>query len=113
MSPLKRFLLTCPLALATLLAPILLRIQYPILTIIILAILSLLMLAIDWNRRNILLYLAIFISGPIAESIAIYFGAWSYNNPALLGFPLWLPFVWGNAGLYVLRVKALIDSWFE
>lgn len=71
------------------------------------------MLAIEWNKKNLFLYVAIFISGPVAESIAIYFGAWSYDNPALLGFPLWLPFVWGNAGLYVLRVKDLIDSCVE
>ncbi|MDP2668727.1 MAG: hypothetical protein Q8P07_02735 [bacterium] len=79
-------------------------------TLAVLALLSLLMLAVEWNKQNIYLYLAIFISGPIAESIAIYFGAWTYNDAVFLGIPLWLPFVWGNASLYIVRVKALIGS---
>ncbi|OGF82036.1 hypothetical protein A2924_00330 [Candidatus Giovannonibacteria bacterium RIFCSPLOWO2_01_FULL_44_16] len=102
--------MTCSLALATLLVPAFLRIQYPALTILALAVIGVLMLAIKWNKRNALLYLAIFVSGPIAESISIYFGAWSYNDSTYFGIPFWLPFVWGNASLYIVRVKALIDS---
>jgi len=35
---------------------------------------------------------------------AIYFGAWSYANPTMLGIPLWLPLAWGIAAVFVKRV---------
>ena len=67
------------------------------------------MLLVDWNKQNLIIYLFVFVSGPIAEAIAIYFGAWSYSYPFIAGIPLWLPFVWGNSSLYIIRMKALID----
>ena len=104
----KKFLLTCPLALATLLIPSLLENYFMI--VISLFTISLIMLAIDWSIKYLILFIAIMISGPIAESVAIYFGLWNYSSPFFLGIPIWLPFVWGNAGLYIIRLKALIDK---
>ncbi len=107
--PLKQFFLICPLALATLCVTSFYSNQ-PAIAVGLLATLALLMLAVEWNMRNILLYIAVLVSGPGAEAIAIYFGAWNYTNPTWGGIPIWLPFVWGNAALYIVRVKALIDS---
>ena len=105
---LKIFLLTFPLALGTLLIPSLLG-DRPLVVVTLLFIISVLMLAIDWNKRTLLLYFLVFASGPLAESVAIYFGAWDYTRPVFLGIPLWLPFVWGNSSLYIIRLKAVID----
>ncbi len=107
-SEMRKFLFTCPLALATLLIPSL--IENSLAIVILLLIISLCMLAIDWSVKYLILFIAIMISGPIAESIAIYFGLWNYSSPFFLGTPIWLPFVWGNAGLYIIRLKALIDK---
>lgn len=71
------------------------------------------MLGVEWSAKNAVYYLLVFISGPLAESVAIHFGAWSYAQPVFIGIPLWLPFAWGNAGLYVLRLKSFIDSVFS
>lgn len=104
---LYKFLLICPLALLTLIIPSLF--DNSVFIVISLLCVSFLMLIIDWNYKYLILYLAIFVSGPIAEAIAIYFGVWTYTNPVFIGVPMWLPFVWGNAGLYIIRLKALID----
>ena len=42
-----------------------------------------------------------FVFGPLAEGLAIQTGAWAYASPSVLGIPLWLPFVWGNAALFI------------
>jgi len=71
---------------------------------------GLIMLSIDWRKKNLIFYFAILISGPIAEAFAIYFGTWTYSNPVFIGVPVWLFFVWGNAGLYVVKLKEFIFS---
>ena len=105
----KKFLLICFLALATLFTPLLFG-QNLFLTIALLTGISLAMLSVDWSYKNFVFYLAIFITGPVAEMTAIYFGAWIYTDPIFLGIPLWLPFVWGNAGLYIVRLHKYIFS---
>ncbi|MEI6057732.1 MAG: hypothetical protein WCQ60_02055, partial [bacterium] len=84
---LKKFLLTCPLAVATLLIPIFLGTNQ-LLTIALLICVSLLMIGINWSFKYIILFLLIFISGPIAEAIAIHFGAWTYATPVFIGVPI-------------------------
>jgi hypothetical protein len=108
-SELKKFILTCPLALLTLVVPSFLSVNQ-ILSAVLLICISILMLSLEWNRKYLILFLAVSISGPIAEAVAIYFGAWAYTKPLFIGIPIWLPFVWGNAGLYIARLKSLIYS---
>jgi hypothetical protein len=43
------------------------------------------------------------ILGPLAESICIFYGAWTYSNPTLI-IPIWLPLVWGLAGISIGRL---------
>jgi hypothetical protein len=105
----KRYILSTILALATLLATSLLW-DRPLTLTLALIVLSALMFLVEPKRANAILYFFGFIFGPISEAIAIYFGAWHYALPLALGVPVWLPFVWGSCGLYIVRVKALIDS---
>lgn len=37
--------------------------------------------------------------GAGAESLVMLSGPWSYTNINILNFPLWLPFLWGLAGI--------------
>ena len=105
----KEFLLVCAFALGTLAAPLLFGTQ-PVFAILALALLSILMLLMKGSRDDFILYLLVFVSGPTAEAVAIHFGAWSYARPVIAGVPLWLPFVWGNAALYVVQLKRIIDG---
>jgi hypothetical protein len=43
--------------------------------------------------------------------IAIYFGGWNYTHPDILGIPYWLPFVWGNAALYIVDWNTFISDY--
>lgn len=107
-SEVRKFLFTCPLALVTLFIPALFDNQLQILCMIL--VVSVMMLLVDLNKKYLELFILVMISGPLAESIAINFGLWNYSNPFFLGTPIWLPLVWGNAGLYIVRLKALIDE---
>lgn len=105
----KNFALICPLALLSLLIPSIWG-SNQLLTSIILFLIGFLMLSINWSKKNFIFYLLVLISGPVAEAIAIYFGAWTYTNPIFMGVPIWLFFVWGNAGLYIVQLKDFIFS---
>lgn len=37
--------------------------------------------------------------GTGTESLVMLSGPWSYTNITILNFPLWLPFLWGLAGI--------------
>jgi hypothetical protein len=53
------------------------------------------------SRTSACVYAVGFVFGPLAEGLAIQTGAWEYASPSVLGIPLWLPFVWGNAALFI------------
>jgi hypothetical protein len=74
-------------------------------TIALLFILSLFIFYVENNRSVVLIYLTAFVFGPLSEAWLIQAGAWQYATPHLLGFPLWLPFVWGNASLMFNRIN--------
>jgi hypothetical protein len=78
--------------------------------IIALLILGGLLLFLIGKRKYVILYVFGFVSGPLAEAIGIYFHQWAYSNTWILGFPFWLPFVWGNAALYLGSLKQFIDE---
>jgi len=106
---LKKFILICPLALLTLIIPSVLG-SNQLLSVIFLLLVILLMFSIEWSFKNLIFFVLVAISGPVAESIGIYFGKWIYFDSLFNGIPAWLPLVWGNAGLYILRLKKLIYS---
>lgn len=58
-----------------------------------------------------LIWLIATIAGPIAETIAIHFGAWHYTNPTnQMTIPLWLAPCWGLAGLFFLKLSILLEK---
>ncbi len=75
----------------------------PLLTFILLGALSLAFLYFKSSKQQAVLYLICALLGPTCEAIAIHFGAWQYTNPQFLGIPIWLPFLWGLAGLTIIE----------
>jgi hypothetical protein len=59
------------------------------------------------SRTSAFVYLIGFLFGPLAEGVSIRTGAWEYASPTFLGIPLWLPFVWGIAALFIQNTADL------
>ena len=104
-----QFLFASLLALCTLLIPLFFANNQTLSFFLLLGV-SFLMLRIDPVRSQLLLFICVGVSGPLAEAIAIYSGLWTYASPVLLGVPVWLPLVWGNAGLYIIRMSSFLRS---
>ena len=74
----------------------------------ILLLLSMIMLKIDWHKEILVLYIISLIFGSVSEIVIINLGgAWAYTEPHLWKIPIWLPLLWGNAGVFV---KYIYDS---
>lgn len=67
------------------------------------------MIVIEGCWDAVLLYIVVFIVGPLGEAVVIYFGAWSYSAPQFMGITAWLPFLWGNAGLFIRQTNEFIN----
>jgi 1,4-dihydroxy-2-naphthoate octaprenyltransferase len=50
------------------------------------------------------------IAGSVSEMIAMRTGAWSYADPTAFGIPMWLPVLWGIAGLFIIRLYGLLND---
>lgn len=68
---------------------------------------------VDLTRRpepgRFTVYLVAMVFGPLTETLAIERGAWAYTEPDILGIPIWLPFLWGNAGLFLTNVQRSVE----
>jgi uncharacterized membrane protein YoaT (DUF817 family) len=62
------------------------------------------------TRASLVVYAVGFIFGPSAEVLGIHAGAWSYSSTDFLGIPIWLPFVWGNAALFIQNTGDVANS---
>jgi len=81
--------------------PIFLMFCYVIISVILL---------IKWHTRNdYLFYLVAFVLGPLAEFVAILFGAWTYSKPFYV-IPVWLPFLWGISSLLMKNISETLSS---
>lgn len=106
---LKSFIYNCTLAIFALLSVTFLWRKTFILTAALIVI-SAIMLLIWKNKEDIYLYIFVGIFGAIAETIAIAFGAWTYSLPNLGRIPLWLPLLWGIAGIFISKVALVIHE---
>lgn len=62
------------------------------------------------DKIDLLAFLVSMVAGPIGEIVAIYFGAWEYSNPSFIGIPIWLPLLWGIAGITLRRIPLLVSN---
>jgi hypothetical protein len=104
-----KFLLNAALALATLFLTAVLW-RHPLALIVLLVVTAAAIFRIRPNATSVVVYATAFVFGPLAEAVSITTGAWAYDSTNFLGMPVWLPFVWGNAGLFILNVAELWKS---
>lgn len=95
------------LALATLLATAFFW-KAPLITCAILLLCGIIMMRLENEKHVVVIYIIGFLFGPISEVIAMMSGAWSYAQNHILTIPIWLPFIWGNAALYINRLNKFI-----
>jgi hypothetical protein len=67
---------------------------------------------IKWNSKiTFRIYLFSGIFGALAESLVItYARAWEYTFPNILNIPIWLFFLWGNAGAFIYEIAKEIKK---
>ncbi len=74
---------------------------------------TVLMFFIRTEKQSFVVYIVGFIFGPIAEIVAIHAGAWQYAAPSFSGIPIWLPFLWANAALFIVNTEKLAHTLFR
>lgn len=65
------------------------------------------------DRLDLSFFLIISVLGTLAEIIFVRFGAWDYNNPSILGVPLWFPFAFGTTGLIGGRLARTLTALWD
>lgn len=110
MSDTKKFIYSGILAIFTLVVPILFA-SSKVYSVLLMFLISLAMCLLKPSKSYLVVFFVAFIFGTIAEMIAIYYGLWSYNFNFLNGVPIYLPFAWGNAGLYIISVYDFVKQY--
>ena len=83
---------------------------HPLLLTLIYAAVGLFLLWSRWSPETASYYLIGFLLGPAAEYFAVRHGAWTYMHTEAV-LPLWLPFGWGIAALYLKSTGDLLSQW--
>ena len=81
-----------------------------VLLTVMLIIISITSLLVWKKKKYLILYLIAGMFGALAESFAIYYGAWTYSNPSMFNIPVWLPFLWGEASLFIVSLLFEIEE---
>jgi asparagine N-glycosylation enzyme membrane subunit Stt3 len=77
-----------------------------LLTLALLAIAATMILSGTRRAHDALFFLIAGIWGALSEAVAVNFGgAWYYPSPFQFGIPLWLPILWGIAGIFLVRLS--------
>ncbi len=105
-----KFILLGFLAILTLAVPISFS-RNNILVLFLIALVSFLMCLIKPKFSYLAVFAVGFIFGTMSEIIAIHYGLWSYRDVFMYGVPIYLPFVWGNASLYILGVYDFVKQY--
>lgn len=50
-------------------------------------------------KKELLWFAVSGIVGTVGESVIMFSGPWSYSLVNVINFPIWLPFLWGLAGI--------------
>lgn len=60
------------------------------------------------SRSDLVYFFVPFFMGPAGEYFAVRSGAWTYTGETVL--PIWLPFVWGLAGIFMKNVSEALSG---
>ncbi|MFA6214176.1 MAG: hypothetical protein WC717_02765 [Candidatus Micrarchaeia archaeon] len=84
------------------------------LVLALLAIAATMILSGRHRKHDTLFFLLAGIWGVMSEAIAVNFGgAWQYSGSPILGVPLWLPILWGIAGIFLVRLSDTVTEFFR
>jgi hypothetical protein len=62
-------------------------------------------LLLIWHEaEDLMCFFFVLFIGTASEIVAVNSGVYTYNNPTLLGIPIWLPLAWGTAALCLRRI---------
>ncbi|MBI5046950.1 hypothetical protein HZC07_04445 [Candidatus Micrarchaeota archaeon] len=78
--------------------------QQPVLLTVLLGILIAFVLLLWKNEQDLWLFLFAMIAGPLFDFVATATNTWQYGKADFFGVPLWLPFLYGLAGVYIVKV---------
>lgn len=84
-------------------APAALMWQRPVALALLYAVIAVGLLLWRHSASDLVYFFVPFFFGPAGEYFAVQQGAWNYNGSTTL--PIWLPFVWGIAGLFMKNVS--------
>jgi hypothetical protein len=107
-----RALISAILAFSTLLATAALW-RHPLALIVLVLSVGLGIFLLRPTRPSLIVYAVGFVFGPTAEVLGIHAGAWRYSTGDFLGIPVWLPFVWGNAALFIQNTGEVATTLFS
>ena len=85
-------------------------IQDALLIVFVLGVACLISLAIQGQWKLVFGYLFAFLSALFAEIFMIYLGVWNYTEVHVIGFPVWLPFLWFSAAVFIGSMITLLRS---
>ena len=57
--------------------------------------------AVNFEAKYLKLFCIVAIAGFFSEFLPVFYGVWIYTTPNILGMPLWLPLLWGSAGVAI------------
>lgn len=77
---------------------------------IVLIILAIFMLLMNKSKREIIVFVFFGFLGAGIEVSEIAFGVWRYNNPSFIGIPIWLIVLWGIASIFIIRVYSSFNN---
>jgi hypothetical protein len=109
---LKAFLYSCSLSLLSLLVVSFFW-KEPLLLTFLMVLVSAIMLIVWRKKEDLYLYTIVGLTGALAEAVAIAFGAWTYTLPTAIGIPIWLPFLWGIAGVVIKKISLEIQDFLK
>jgi hypothetical protein len=83
--------------------------EHPLLLMGCYGFLSVLILLVWHEKADVIAYTTIAVLGPLGEAVAVYYGAWAYAKSSFL-VPVWLPLLWGIAGLFLRRLLWMLTE---
>lgn len=84
--------------------------EKPVILILLLTSLAYIKQSYSPIKRPVLTFIVFGVAGTTMEALIMLSGPWSYTTPHILNFPLWLPFLWGMAGVLSVTLYQSLSS---
>lgn len=81
-----------------------------LLSTMLVALLSFLLLVIEFSAGRLIIYILVLTLAPLAEILMVHMGLWSFASQSVFGVPFWIPFFWINCVFFFIQVKESVDT---